>query len=238
MDQPSDSNQQTTTTNTNPQEPAAPNVAGNAEILENLKREVLEAARAEIKASQASQPDIDAKVEGLVKQRLKRAIGEEDSDDSFSQQLLVELANNPSDFFTRYGEAVSKRTEERLLQRLSEQEAEKRNKQEAATKVFKSRKDILGSKEAINLVTALYEKTSKNLSEEDRLKQAVKDYDALLEAQGAGNVESRLARLSSLPSGTSGVGTTAPEQKSPEVSMREWIDARNKRARMLRNKTI
>jgi len=199
-------------------------------------------------AAQAAVDEFKKSNPGLTPQQVQEAIladrkhlaasilGQTDKKDKDPVKELLET--DPSAAFAIFADTLREKIETSVTSRLqSEKQAEAELKQ-AAAEVLSDRPDITDNKQLTTLLNQFYAATSDALSEKDRIKEAVKQVDLLLESTGLGDRESRVKKATSLRSSPTGAQGPSGERLSHEEREKkvfsEWRDERLARYNAIR----
>lgn len=99
----------------------------------------------------------------------------------------------------------------------------------------KNRPDIMKEEKNRELFNRLYDKTDSFLSPKERVAEAVKDYDLLLETAGAGKSEERIKEAQSFSTASTHQGVKKEEPANEEAMFLKELQDRQDRRRKVTN---
>lgn len=137
--------------------------------------------------------------------------------------ILKSLVNNPDAFV----ETIASYTEEKVARALQAKEEETLSKQayhqeqkKAFDEVVASRSDILASESTKKVWASCYQQTDPSKPQEERMREAVVEFDKLMD--GIGVDRTKLSQITSIPGGSGAPQMTAVQlEKSVEDGYRE-----------------
>lgn len=206
------------------QEPVKPQFS--QEDYQRLEASILAKAKEDVSIQRGE-------IEREIKAQLARSLTGDNSNsqDDIKNRLLASWINNPDDMIN----AIKSQATKEALSLIEERDADKANRVDAINRVFKGREDIKTSPEACSLVEGLFNRQDSSLSYEERYKKAVGEYDALMEKNGAGSAQDRLAKMATLTGKTSNSsGSKEPAIVDEKEMMRQEMQARRERHLKLR----
>ena len=239
-----DTNQtQTVNEQTSRETATSDNKAGKESIIEDAKKAIMEEVRKELKTipqSAITKDDLERSLreqEGAIRKSIAREIsGEKEKEEA--SPVIKRLVNDPEGFVSTILTMADEKANQRFLEK-EKQEREQREflveQQSAFKQVLKERHDVLSSNESKELFLSFYEKTREDISEKERMKEALIKYDLLLEKQGAGKAEERIRKAQGFSNTTnrgSDIGSTKSEQdlwkEERAANKKNFLAARNR----------
>lgn len=190
-----------------------------ASVLEDLKRAQAEAVTAALaEHSKVSQQETQRLLAEQQRRLVSAISGEEDSEGK-KTRLLESFLEDPTKLLHRVKEV----TKEEIRAEMEEIEAAREEKSRAQREIamasveaLESRPDIKTNKEAKKLLDAFFNQTDSKLPPKDRIEQAVRDYDLMMERIDGKKPEERIRAATSVQTSSS-----PSTQVQPELSVAE-----------------
>jgi hypothetical protein len=185
------------------------------EVIDQIRKNILAEVIPEVqKQTESIAGKKFTEAQNAQNQRVLQAMGM-GAPENHSEAVLNRFLEDPMEVLTMVGHKAKETAKEELR---AEREAEKKAEQvfsRAVKDVMSDRLDIRSNEEAMELVQNYYEAGPSSLNEKERLEQAVKKYDNLMEKNGAGKSDTRIqAAKTSASSRSSGRSSEAPNQQS------------------------
>lgn len=189
---------------------------------EELVKATITALRAEEKAQEQPPQDYVSKeeVERILSEqtaRIAAALSGGAQEQQGIDPLTERLIRNPQDVLSAVHDLAVQNAEERYNARLSRMEEERR----VAAELQSDRPDITGSKANATLLGKLFGLTAADKSPHDRMKEAISEYDRIMEDAGHGDAKKRVAKASSVESAGASHRAGSKEAKVSEAELFE-----------------
>lgn len=164
--------------------------------VEAIKAAAVEAAKAAIaeqtkEAATVSKKDLDTAIANYKKELARSITGEKDEEEI--DPVLKYLVNSPKETLL----TVKEQAKAEALAEIRGQIAQEKQDIAAYNSVFGERPDIDLKGPEMKVIGALIKDTDEGLSTEERAKEALKQYDLMMEARGLGDAKKRIAEASS-----------------------------------------
>lgn len=199
----------------------APHVTIPAEVIERLQSEAVSVARAEA----------EKRANEIVQEnnsRIRQAMGDQLQVDH-TDEVLGSLLKDPLGVLRNVAISSKEETKRELRAEFAEEERIQRENRKATHAVLGERPDIHSNEAAMKIVSSFWKDANPDLPASEQLKQAVRQYDLLMEKNGAGEAEKRIAAAASL---SRSVSTTQESSKGPSIQARttdvntSWMERR------------
>lgn len=168
------------------------------------KDEIIAQVKADIEASLPktfSQDDVEKLIQKQTKetnQRLAEALGVAPKSDD--KALTKALLTDTEGFLSMFGEALYEKWDSKHSARNAEKDAYEKSMQSENARMHKERPDIMQDDNTLEIFNEFFGNTNPEDSVEERVKQATKKTDLLLEKAGRGTAKERIAAASSVTS--------------------------------------
>lgn len=165
------------------------------------------------------------------KDLVRRITGEDDSAKNRLPALSEAFLRDPASVLSLLKET----TETSNREYLDAQLAAMKQEQLESFALAKNRPDIMKEEKNRELFNRLYDKTDSFLSPKERVAEAVKDYDLLLETAGAGKSEERIKEAQSFSTASTHQGVKKEEPVNEEAMFLKELQDRQERRRKVTN---
>jgi hypothetical protein len=210
-----------------------PSVVTKEEAMQ-LAQAAAQAAVAEFKDKNPSltQDQVRAQILEDRKTLASQILGQTPSSQSDPVRELLE--KDPSAALALFGDALREDISSRVLGEIKGDLDKKEEQRIAVAVVLNERPDISSSESQLNLLNTFYKGTDSALPEKERVKEALRQVDLLLEQQGLGDKESRVKKFSSVKSSSAGAQGPSKTVTDPDEVYREILSERQSRHAALR----
>lgn len=203
--------------------------------IDEIRQEALAAARAEVGEILKTQKTVsEEQVNKIVAERLgsvAKAISGQDEPQDSVNPLLRKLVTDPDGVLATVAELSAQHT----LEQIRRENAQEREFNSAYTELFQERPDLASSKANLKLVDTFYKNADPQKPIRDRVKEAVREFDLLMEEQGLGDSKSRIAKASTVTSASAGSSQPQATKQSETELLKQEQDERQARFRKSRN---
>lgn len=210
--------------------PAIDIQAIKAEIEADLDKRV-EQRLSSTKQDSLSKAEVQTMLAEHNKTLAKIISGEDTSSAKRLPALAEAILTDPDEVFRIVQENADQRSEEKAMAIVNRF----REEQEQSMVLASTRPDIWREENNRGLFNRLYDKTDSELSPRERVEQATKDYDLLLESAGAGKADDRIKKAQSFSTSSSPKGSREDAPVSEEESYTKELAARQERRRKITN---
>lgn len=218
------------------------------EVQHVTKAEALELAQT---AARAAVEDYRTKNPGLTQEQLQAAISQDRAQladlisgktNGGQKDAVRELLDaDPSAAFAIFGDAL-RSAHKQEIDELKSELATMRERDEltaAAREVLADRPDITSDAKLARLVNQFFKAGDKDLPVKERMKEALKETDLLLEEQGLGSKDARVQKFSTVKTASAGA-TSAPQElkKTADEAFKAISDERWARHQAIRSRSL
>lgn len=221
---------------------APDNTSASADVITKqeaarLAQEAAQAALDEFKKNNPglTQEEVQAQILEDRKTLASLILGQTDKKDKDPVRELLE--SDPTAALALFGDALREDITRRVVSEIETEKQKNLEQKQAVVEVLKDRPDITTSEQQLALLNTFYKATDAALPEKERVKEALRQTDLLLEQQGLGDRESRVKKFTTVKSSSSGVtGQTDTVKKGEMEVWNDWRDERLARHASLRKR--
>lgn len=194
------------------------------EVLEKLQADVIEKA---IKAATDEAGKISTKALDDQAARVLEALGGKKSEVNYAGAVHQRFLDDPVGLLA----AVSAHASQETRREIQEAERVRAERLRASNEVLGKRPDITTNAAAMKMLDTFYDSSDPKKSEKERISEAVKEYDLLMEKNGAASAEERINAAS--VSRASANGGSAVESKPKTFQQRQNEVTRSSQDRLV-----